>query len=124
MYIFIKNPPNFRVSNDFQAYSKPVVVVPEPEETSLDEEPINELLVDLSGNDTNLFPPVVESPFARESFQNYQNFINEIESLKAEIERLKVEHEFEIRGLRERIKTLENDLLSCQSELEQQKIVN
>ena len=121
---FLKNkvPPNFRVHTEFQEYTKPVVVVPEPEETSLDEEPINELLIDISNN--SLFPPVEESPFANESFQQIQNYIIEIDNLKAEIERIRMEHEFEIRGLRERIKTLENELLSCKSELEQQKIVN
>ena len=98
------------------------MVVPEPEEISLDDEPTNELLVDLSVND--LFPPMTnESPFGNESFQNYQNYINEIEQLRAEIERIKSQHEFEVRGMREHIKLLENELLSCKSELEQQKIV-
>jgi hypothetical protein len=94
------------------------------EDVSLDEEPTNELLLDLSNNNNNsFFPPMEESPFARESFQNYQNFINEIESLKDEIDRLRLDHEMEVRGMRDRIKVLENELLGCKSELEQQKIV-
>jgi hypothetical protein len=123
------HPPNFRKTHDFHSYVKPIVIVPEHEDNSFEDDNMS-LLVDLTEDKTVNNNPFaddkanVNSPFANESFMMYQNYINEIESLKQEIERLKFEHEREIKSLNEKIKSLQEDLLNTKSELEQQKIVN
>ena len=60
---------------------------------------------------------------AEQQFNYIQSLLREIEHLRSELDRFSVESEFEIRSLRDKIKSLEGELMLSKSELEQQKIV-
>jgi hypothetical protein len=117
-----KSPPNFRVQTDFNSYVRPVVIIPEQsEDTSLDDEP-NDLLIDIS-SEISHFDDNSQSALANLRDIDFQFYINEIERLKSELEHMRLDHDIEIRVLKEHIKTLENELLNSKSDLEQQIIV-
>jgi huntingtin interacting protein 1 len=114
-------PPNFRVKSDFNSYQKPVMTVIEEDNASVVEE---DVLLDFN-NDT-LNNSSSSNSVNENSLQNQQyiqQLLMEIERLRAELDRLHNESQFEIRNLRERIKFLNDELMKAKTEMEQEKIV-
>ncbi|CAF0771700.1 unnamed protein product [Brachionus calyciflorus] len=112
-----QNPPNFRVKSDFSSYTKPVMEIKEEAPSEIDE---SDLLVDLnsSGEKDNSF----QEQQQQQQIMYIQQLLQEIDYLRGEMERIGVEHAFESRALRDRIKNLEDNLMLSKSEIEQQKI--
>jgi hypothetical protein len=107
-----------------------VVHVPEPEiDLSIDDDSQSSILLDFSDLQqeqslaTAPLPPTPPQQ-QRQPQIDIQPYLLEINRLKNELDRLTLDNELEIRGLRERLKDFKIDLLNSQQEMEQLKIKN
>ncbi len=104
------------------------MIIPEqPEDVSIDDDQ-TDLLIDITATNSNFSDNSDTVSHNQSSLMNlrdidFQFYINEIERLKSELEHMLLDHEIEVRVLKDRIKNLENELLNSKSELEQQLIV-
>jgi hypothetical protein len=119
-------PPNFRVKADFNSYQKPVMTVIEEDNASVIDE---DVLLDFNNGDSlnNSSSSANDLSAQQLQLQNtnqqyIQQLLMEIERLRSDLDRLHNESQFEIRGLRERIKLLNDDLMRAKTEIEQERI--
>ena len=99
--LYSQNPPNFRLKSDFSTYQKPVatVVEPSPSESSSNNDE-DQVLVDFSDNQAQQQLNTSSSSSNNDSFhqqqqqQQYmyiQQLLQEIERLRSELDRLKMD---------------------------------
>lgn len=127
-------PPNFRIKADFNSYQKPIVTVMEEPVETMSVMDDNDVLVDLTNDSLNNSSSssslaasnaavVPSNDLSSMQHQHYiQQLLMEIEKLRAELDRLHHESEFEIRNLRERVRELNDELMATKTELEQERI--
>lgn len=103
-----------------------MVHVPEPEiDLSIDDDSQSSILVDFSDLQQEQSLATAPSPPQQRQPQiDLQPYLLEIDRLKNELDRLTLENELEIRGLKGRLKDLKDDLINTQHEMEQLKIKN
>lgn len=120
-----ENPPNFLIMGDFRTYVTQEVVV--PQEPEHEEEPIQEEnLIDTTDNtdgDTNHVENTIQvSVLAhQEIIQEREYLRTQCDKLRAEINALMSRNQVDISTLQNKILSLEHDLATRESELEQEK---